>query len=52
LLFRLAGLAVRAVHVAPMSTRQHMVMLITESLKLPLSVAHALWHKAARTMRG
>ena len=51
LLFRLAGLAVRSVHAAPMSPRQRLAMLISESFKLPLSVTHALWHRAARAMR-
>jgi uncharacterized SAM-binding protein YcdF (DUF218 family) len=51
LLFRLAGLAVRSVHVAPMSPRRRTAMLVTESLKLPLSLAHALWHRAARAIR-
>jgi uncharacterized SAM-binding protein YcdF (DUF218 family) len=50
-LFRLAGVAVRSVHVTPMSGRQRMAMLITESLKLPLSVTHALFHKAAQAIR-
>lgn len=52
LLFRLAGVAVRSVHVTAMSPRQHLAMLITECLKLPLSVTHALAYKAARAMRG
>ena len=51
LLFRLAGLAVRSVHAAPMSLRQRLPMLISESFKLPLSVTHALWQRAARTIR-
>ena len=39
-------------HAAPMSRRQRLAMLISESFKLPLSVTHALWHRAARAIRG
>jgi uncharacterized SAM-binding protein YcdF (DUF218 family) len=52
LLFRLAGLAVRAVHVAPMPLRRQWTMLVAESLKLPFSVARALVRNAIRPRRG
>lgn len=51
-LFRLAGLNVRAVHVASLPSRRHMTMLLSESIKLPISLLRALLHRAARAMRG
>jgi uncharacterized SAM-binding protein YcdF (DUF218 family) len=47
-LFHLAGLNVRAVHTASLPWRRHMPMLLSESIKLPISVLRALLHK----MRG
>ena len=52
MLFRLAGLTVRAVHVAPLPPQRHLTMLLTESIKLPISLVRALLHKAARAIRG
>ncbi len=51
-LFRLAGLNVGAVHVASLPRRRHLTMLLSESIKLPISVLRALLHKAGRGMRG
>jgi uncharacterized SAM-binding protein YcdF (DUF218 family) len=51
-LFTLAGLTVHSVHVTQMSPRQRLTMLITEALKLPLSVTHALWHRATGRWHG
>jgi uncharacterized SAM-binding protein YcdF (DUF218 family) len=52
LLFRLAGLTVSAVHVAAVAPRRHMTMLLSESVKLPISVLRALLRRAARAWRG
>jgi uncharacterized SAM-binding protein YcdF (DUF218 family) len=43
MLFRLVGLTVRAVHVAAVPPRRHLTMLVTESVKLPISVVRALF---------
>lgn len=51
-LFRLAGLTVCAVHVAALPPRRHLTMLLSEGIKLPISVLRALFQKAARAMRG
>jgi uncharacterized SAM-binding protein YcdF (DUF218 family) len=51
ILFRLAGLTVSAVHVAPLPPRRHLTMLLSETVKLPLSVVRALCHRAGRTGR-
>ncbi len=52
LLFRLAGVAVRAVHVAPMPLRQQVTMLILESVKLPIDLVRALCRRASRARLG
>jgi uncharacterized SAM-binding protein YcdF (DUF218 family) len=50
ILFRLAGLTVCAVHVAPLPPRRHLTRLLIESVKLPVSLARALSRKAGRAM--
>jgi uncharacterized SAM-binding protein YcdF (DUF218 family) len=51
-LFRLVGLSVRAVHAPPASLRQEWPMWMLESVKLPNSVARALFQRARRARRG
>lgn len=51
-LFRLAGLTVSAVHVAPLPPRRHLTMLLCETIKLPVSVLRALLRKALGSRRG
>jgi uncharacterized SAM-binding protein YcdF (DUF218 family) len=50
LLFRLAGLTVCAVHVATVPPRRHIAMLLSEAIKLPISLLRALLHKARRAL--
>ncbi len=52
LLFGLAGLTVSAVHVASLPPKRHLTMLLTESIKLPISLVRALFRRVARAMRG
>jgi uncharacterized SAM-binding protein YcdF (DUF218 family) len=52
LLFRLAGLTVCAVHVASLPPRRHLTMLLSECIKLPISVLRALLRRALGSMRG
>jgi vancomycin permeability regulator SanA len=36
----------------PLPPQRHLTMLLTETIKLPISLVRALLHKAARAMRG
>ena len=49
LLFRLAGVAVRAVHGAPMPLRPRVSMFAAESVKLPFSILQLLFYRIVRT---
>ena len=51
ILFRLAGLTVRSVHVAPMALRPRLRMLLSETVKLPFSVLRALIAQTVRSGR-
>ena len=42
LLFRLAGVTVRAVHVAALPARRHLTMLLSEAVQFPVSLVRAL----------
>jgi uncharacterized SAM-binding protein YcdF (DUF218 family) len=51
ILFRLAGLTVRAVHVAPMGLQPRLRLLLSETVKLPFSILRALIDQAVRSGR-
>ena len=52
LLFRLAGLTVCAVYVAAVPPGRQIAMLLSEGIKLPISLLRALLHKAGRALHG
>jgi len=52
LLFQLAGVAVRAVHGAPMPLQPRLKMLAAESAKLPFSILQVLFYRLVRDWRG